>query len=133
MKVLIVILLSFFAVSCSSTPEKSPANIPGKSTSNQIGHRESGIASFYAAKYQSRKTASGERLNQQDKTAAHRSLPFGTKVRVTNTDNGKSVIVKINDRGPYIKGRIIDLTQSAFSEIGDKDLGTISVTIEVVD
>jgi len=83
-------------------------------------------------KYQFRQTASGDRFNQLAVTAAHKTLPFGTKVKVTNIKNKKSVIVKINDRGPFIKGRIIDLTRSAFDEIGNLDSGVISVTIEVV-
>ena len=109
---------------CSTIPTQSPSHL--------IGYKESGKASFYAMKYQFRKTASGDRFNQLTDTAAHKTLPFGAKVKVTNTKNGKSVIVKINDRGPFIKGRIIDLTRSAFSEIGNLDSGVLSVTIEVV-
>jgi rare lipoprotein A len=97
-----------------------------------IGYQESGKASYYAMKYQNRKTASGERLNQGSKTAAHRKLPFGTLVKVTNVKNDKSVVVKINDRGPFVKGRIIDLTRSAFSSIGDLNSGIIKVRIEVI-
>lgn len=96
------------------------------------GYTEHGIASFYAMKYQFRKTASGERFNQLALTAAHRTLPFGTRVRVTNLENNRSVKVKINDRGPFIEGRIIDLTRKAFSKIGDTDSGLIKVRIEVV-
>ena len=83
-------------------------------------------------KYQGRKTASGERLNQEDNTAAHRKLPFGTMVKVTNVKNGKSVLVRINDRGPFVKGRIIDLTRSAFGSIGNVESGLIDVKIIVV-
>lgn len=97
-----------------------------------LGYQESGKASYYAMKYQNRKTASGELLNQGSNTAAHRKLPFGTKVKVTNIKNKKSVVVKVNDRGPFIKGRIIDLTRSAFSSIGDLDSGIINVKIEVI-
>ena len=94
---------------------------------------ETGIASYYAVKYQSRKTASGEKLNNQAMTAAHKSLPFGTKVIVKNINNGKSVIVRINDRGPYVKGRIIDLTRTAFSKIEELDKGLAEVEIGVVN
>ncbi|MFO7605252.1 MAG: septal ring lytic transglycosylase RlpA family protein, partial [Desulfurivibrionaceae bacterium] len=66
------------------------------------------------------------------KTAAHRTLPFGTRVRVINIKNGKSVTVTVTDRGPYVKGRIIDLTRAAFSKIGDLDRGTVKVRIEVI-
>jgi len=82
-------------------------------------------------KFQFRKTSSGDRFNQLALTAAHRSLPFGTKVRVTNLINNRSVTVKINDRGPFIEGRIIDLTRYAFSKIGDTEQGLIKVKIEV--
>ena len=97
-----------------------------------VGYKETGKASYYAMKYQNQKTASGKKLNQRSNTAAHKKLPFGTIVKVTNIKNGKSVIVKINDRGPFVKGRIIDLTRSVFSIIGDLDSGIISVEIEVI-
>jgi len=124
-KNLIIILISMLIFGCSSIPAKSPVHL--------IGYKESGKASFYAMKYQFRKTASGERFNQLADTAAHKKLPFGTNVKVTNIKNGKSIIVKINDRGPFIKGRIIDLTRSAFSSIANTDSGVISVKIEVVE
>ena len=84
-------------------------------------------------KYQNRETASGERFNNHLMTAAHKSLPFGTKVIVTNIDNGKTVVVTINDRGPYVKGRIIDLTQAAFSKIENIDKGLAEVKIKVIN
>jgi len=83
-------------------------------------------------KFQFRKTSSGDRFNQLALTAAHRSLPFGTKVRVTNLGNNRSVTVKINDRGPFIEGRIIDLTRYAFSKIGNTEQGLIKVKLEVI-
>lgn len=104
-----------------------------KSDPALIGYTEHGIASFYAMKFLFRKTSSGERFNQLALTAAHRTLPFGTKVRVTNTKNNQSVIVKINDRGPFIDGRIIDLTRYAFSKIENTDSGIIDVKIEVIN
>lgn len=102
--------------------------LPGAS-----GYREAGIASFYADKYQGRLTANGERFNQFAMTAAHKTLPFGTVVRVINVRNGRSVIVRINDRGPFIKGRIIDLSRSSFSRIADPREGIVETVIEVVD
>ena len=84
-------------------------------------------------KFQFRKTASGEKFNNYSMTAAHKTLPFGTKVIVTNINNGKTVTVKINDRGPFVKGRIIDLTRAAFSKIENVDKGIVKVRIEVVD
>ena len=105
---------------------------PANKDSNWIGYTESGKASYYAMKFQSKKTASGELYDKAKKTAAHMKLPFGTKVKVTNTQNGKSVIVKINDRGPFAKNRIIDLSGSAFSRIANLDAGVIDVTIMVI-
>lgn len=99
---------------------------------NWIGFTESGKASCYADKHQNRKTASGEIYKHDLKTAAHKKLPFGSTVKVTNINNGKNVIVKINDRGPFVKGRIIDLSKSAFSSIGKATAGVINVKIEVI-
>lgn len=77
-----------------------------------------GSASYYAAKFDGRRTASGERFDNGAMTAAHRTLPFGTLVRVTNVANGRSVIVRINDRGPFTRGRMIDVSRAAASELG---------------
>jgi len=104
-----------------------------KSYASNRDYKKTGKASFYAMKFQSRKTASGERFDQSANTAAHKKLPFGTKVKVTNVKNGKSVIVRINDRGPFVRGRIIDLSRSAFSSIGNTSTGVIDVKIKVVD
>ena len=77
-----------------------------------------GVASYYGRAFAGRPTASGERFDPAQLTAAHKTLPFGSKVKVTNTSNGKSVVVRINDRGPFVKGRHIDLSRSAAEEIG---------------
>lgn len=82
-----------------------------------VGSTQAGKASWYGPGFHGKRTASGERYNMYAMTAAHRSLPFGTTVRVTNTKNGHSVVLKINDRGPYKKGRIIDLSKSANSKL----------------
>ncbi len=89
---------------------------------------ETGIASVYS--YDGSKTASGQRANPRGMTAAHRTLPFGTMVRVTNKRNGKSVSVRINDRGPFIRGRVIDLTPAAASAIGFSGLAPVTLAIE---
>lgn len=89
---------------------------------------ESGIASVYA--HGGGRTASGERVNSRELTAAHRSLPFGTHVRVTNRRNGRSVIVRINDRGPFVRGRVIDLTPAAAHALGFS--GLVRVNLEIV-
>ncbi len=90
---------------------------------------QSGMASYYGSESGSQ-TASGQRFNPSAMTAAHRTLPFGTKVRVTNKNNGKSVIVTINDRGPFIRGRIIDLSTAAAGVIGMKGAGVARVTVD---
>ena len=93
---------------------------------------ETGKASYYADVFQNRKTANGERYRHDVLTAAHRTLPFGTRVRVTNLDNGKSVVVRINDRGPFVRGRVIDLSKSAFSSIGRVRDGLLPVRLQVL-
>jgi rare lipoprotein A len=86
---------------------------------------ESGIASIYA--YAGEKTANGERANPGGLTAAHKTLPFGTRVRVVNKRNGKSVVVRINDRGPFVRGRIIDLTPAGARALGFNGLAPVSL------
>ncbi|PWW82481.1 septal ring lytic transglycosylase RlpA family lipoprotein [Prosthecochloris marina] len=92
-----------------------------------------GKASYYADRFHGRLTANGERFNMHELTAAHKSLPFGSMVRVTNLSNGKKVLVRINDRGPYIKGRIIDLSLEAAKEIDLLQKGVTNVRIEVYE
>nr|WP_127752718.1 MULTISPECIES: septal ring lytic transglycosylase RlpA family protein [unclassified Devosia] len=92
----------------------------------------SGVASWYGPGFHGRTTANGEKYNMHQLTAAHKSLKFGTKVRVTNKKNGKSVIVRINDRGPYVGSRIIDLSKGAAQAIGMIGSGTASVTVEIL-
>lgn len=87
---------------------------------------QSGLASVY---WEGHRTADGERLCTSCLTAAHRSLPFGTLVRVTNERTGRSVVVRINDRGPFVRGRIIDLTPAAAHAIGDGGLAQVTVTV----
>ncbi|MBO6017900.1 MAG: septal ring lytic transglycosylase RlpA family protein [Prevotella sp.] len=94
---------------------------------------QTGKASFYAKNLSGRKTASGERLHKDSLTCAHRSYPFGTLLRVTNVLNGRKVIVRVNDRGPFHKGRIIDLSWGAAKELGMIAQGIASVTVEKMD
>lgn len=86
---------------------------------------QSGVASIYA--YKGGKTASGERCSPSALTAAHRSLPFGSRVRVTNRRNGRSVVVRINDRGPFVKGRVIDVTPAAARALGFSGLAPVTI------
>jgi len=92
----------------------------------------SGHASWYGAYHHGKTTASGEPFNQHALTAAHRSLAFGTRVKVTNTLNNKSVTVRINDRGPYKKGRIIDLSRAAAKKINMLNAGVVPVRLQVL-
>jgi rare lipoprotein A len=93
---------------------------------------ERGIVSYYHDRFHGRRTASGERFDQGAYSAAHKTLPFGTTVRVTRTDTGKSVIVRINDRGPLSKGRIIDLSRQAAGELAMVEKGLVAVKVEVL-
>ncbi|OGG94259.1 MAG: hypothetical protein A2527_05000 [Candidatus Lambdaproteobacteria bacterium RIFOXYD2_FULL_50_16] len=96
------------------------------------GEQMLGHASWYGPGFHGKKTANGERYNQSGMTAAHKLLPMGTWVRVTNQENGKSVVVRVNDRGPYKKNRIIDLTHTAAQRLSFDKKGTASVKLEVV-
>ena len=94
---------------------------------------ESGIASWYGAPYHGQRSASGEIYDQEKLTAAHRTLPFGTRVRVRRLDTGGSILVRINDRGPFVKSRIIDLSRAAAVRLGMTGGGVAPVTLEVVE
>ena len=98
----------------------------------EVECRQVGVASFYADKFVGRKTASGERFSQKEMTCAHRTLPFGTQLKVTNTANGKSIIVTVNDRGPYTKGRVLDLSLCAAKELDFVRAGKTEVMLETV-
>ena len=93
---------------------------------------DGGVASYYGNELAGNRTASGERFDPGQLTAAHRSLPFGSMVRVTNTSNGDSVIVRINDRGPFSRGRVIDVSQAATREIGMHRSGTARVKLALL-
>lgn len=104
-----------------------------KKSESKSKHSQSGVASYYSKRLQGSRTASGERHNSNEMVAAHKTLPFGTKVKVTNLSNGKEVIVKINDRGPFAKGRVIDLSYGAFSKIESPGKGLTKVKLEVLN
>ncbi|MEM7550078.1 MAG: septal ring lytic transglycosylase RlpA family protein [Bacteroidota bacterium] len=97
------------------------------------GYKEKGEASYYADSFEGRVTANGEKYKHLKATAAHLKLPFGTKVKVTNLKNQKSVVVRINDRGPFIKGRIIDLSKSAAESLDFIKAGITDVEVEVLE
>ena len=102
------------------------------SEANYAQHTETGLASFYSDNLQGKMTANGEVYDKVKMTAAHRSLAFKTKIKVTNLENKKSVIVIINDRGPFVEGRIIDLSRAAAEKLGFVDKGVVKVRVEVV-
>ena len=119
---LLLLVLGSVLTSCSSS----------KSVSGKM-YKKNAHASYYADKFNGRKTANGEKFSNSKLTAAHRKLPFGTKVRVTNKVNSKSVIVEINDRGPWVPGRDIDLSKKAFMDIAkNKNQGALKVSIEII-
>jgi rare lipoprotein A len=93
---------------------------------------ESGKASWYGPGHIGKKTASGEVFTGRGHTAAHRDLPLGSLVRVKDSATGRSVVVRINDRGPYVKGRVIDLSERAARELGIRDEGVAEVTLEIL-
>ncbi|WP_416426893.1 septal ring lytic transglycosylase RlpA family protein [Pseudomonas sp. App30] len=94
------------------------------------GYDETGTASFYGARHQGKRTASGERFDQHAMTAAHRRLPFGTRVLVTNLANNRKVEVRINDRGPHTRGRLIDLSHAAAEQLGMIGSGSAKVRVQ---
>lgn len=119
---LLLLVLGSVLTSCSSS----------KSVSGKM-YKKNAHASYYADKFNGRKTASGEKFSNSKLTAAHRKIPFGTKVKVTNKVNSKSVIVEINDRGPWVPGRDIDLSKKAFMDIAEnKNQGALKVSIEII-
>ena len=94
------------------------------------GYDQTGTASYYGARHHGKRTASGEPFDQHGLTAAHRQLPFGTRVLVTNLSNIKSVVVRINDRGPHTRGRLIDLSRQAAEQLGMLRSGTAKVRVQ---
>ncbi|MCC9167338.1 septal ring lytic transglycosylase RlpA family protein [Pontibacter harenae] len=104
-----------------------------QSTFAQSEDIQKGQASWYGSKYHGKKTSSGERYNKNDMTAAHNTLPFGTKVKVTNLDNNETVVVRVNDRGPYVGDRIIDVSEVAAQKLGFHSQGVGTVKVEVLE
>ncbi len=118
--------LAMALAACAHHPPSASALRPAP------GWVQTGIASWYGPKFHGRLTASGERFDMHALTAAHRMLPLGSLVRVVNLDNGRSVVVRINDRGPFAKGRIIDLSYAAAQKLGMIRQGTARVRLELI-
>ncbi|MDD5322279.1 MAG: septal ring lytic transglycosylase RlpA family protein [Methylococcales bacterium] len=116
---------------CSSeySGEQGKQQEKGRAATKPV-HKEVGEASWYGPGFQGQETANGENFNQKEMTAAHPSLPMGTKAKVTNLENGKKVEVRINDRGPYAENRVIDLSSAAANKLDMKEDGTTQVKIE---
>lgn len=123
---LLLLLVAACGGAAGSVRSRPPAEGEGE------GKVERGLATFYSARFHGRLTASGERFDRNAMTAAHRTHRFGTRVRVTNLKNGKAVVVRINDRGPYAQGRVIDVSPAAAEELDMMRAGVVPVTVEVV-
>ena len=120
-----LVLAASLGFGCATVP-------PPSQVRDSTARREVGVASFYGAGHANRRTASGARFDPDRLTAAHPTLPFGTRVRVTNLDNGRSVVVTITDRGPFRRKRIIDVSRRAAKELGFVREGTARVRVEVL-
>lgn len=123
-KIKFILMVFLLSILFSCRPTKPVTTPP-------VGYVETGIASWYGPEFHGRKTSSLEIFDMHDLTAAHRTLPFGTLVQVTNLDNGRTLTVRINDRGPFVKDRIIDLSYAAARMLGMIGPGTARVRIEV--
>ncbi len=134
MRVRWMTLMAVAALSAGCAGKHHAVELPGYeagATGGSWKHLESGIASWYGGRWHGRKTASGERYDQNSMTAAHKRLPFNTRVRVTNLGTGQSCVVRINNRGPHVRGRVIDLSRAAADRIGVRSKGLARVKLEV--
>lgn len=118
-------MLAFASIALSTAALLSPAIAEPDDASGKVV--QSGKASWYGPGFHGKRTASGETFNTNELTAAHRTLPFGTKVKVVNKRTGRSVVVRINDRGPYAHGRVIDLSRASAKAIGIDGVGSVTV------
>ena len=122
---ILVAMAPQFHVGCSTTPRYR--------VGDGLDTVQTGIASYYGSKYHGRKTASGEVFDMYGLTAAHKHLPLGSRIEVTNLNNNKKLVVRINDRGPFVKGRILDLSYGAAQELDMIESGTAPVRIKVLE
>jgi len=132
-KFLVLVILPLLA-SCSTLETHAPVIEPNPKFDKKVEHKrpERGRASYYGERFHGKKTASGARFDKNAMTAAHKSLPMGTTVQVRDVITNQTVIVKITDRGPHIKGRIIDLSEEAAKRLGMKHDGILEVEIEPI-
>jgi rare lipoprotein A len=130
-----LVLVVALAAACSAPAKKKSSGGRGTSSSSirfESGATQRGKATWYGGRHHGGPTASGERFDKNAMTAAHKSLPMNSRVRVTHSKTGRTVTVRINDRGPYGKGRIIDLSEAAARRLGILDEGVAPVVIEVI-
>ena len=125
---LLVLVLALYG--CAARSPVAIAATPGRADARPAKSATSGRASYYGGRFHGRRTASGTRFDQNAMTAAHPTLPFGTRVRVTNLANRRSVLVRITDRGPFVRGRIIDLSRAAARQLGFLRKGIAVVRLE---
>ncbi len=124
-KLVITLLVSILLSGCAGST-RDPAEVGGVTSS------QTGLASYYGHQYHGRTTANGETYDENKLTAAHRTLPFGTRVRVTNLENGKIVLLRINDRGPFVEGRIVDVSWRAARDLDFVEQGVVKARLEVL-
>nr|WP_236712006.1 septal ring lytic transglycosylase RlpA family protein [Pseudomonas sp. EpS/L25] len=125
-------LMWLLVLACTACQEKDSKTVAAP-VKKEASFEQRGKASFYARKFHGKETASGETFNNDELVAAHKTLPLGTKVKVTNLENDRAVIVRINDRGPYIRGRIIDLSRAAARRVDMVEDGTTPVKVEKLE
>lgn len=148
---LVYCIVILMLCSCVASPRYSSSNLNNKKTTTKkynpkfskkgnpkaenvrVGDIISGVSSWYGPNFHGKLTANGEVFDQYGVTAAHKTLPLGTVARVTNIDNGKSLILRINDRGPYVGDRILDCSYGAATKLGFKDLGTANVEVKIIE
>jgi len=131
------LLALLVATGCATAPPSAALDPPDPPAHSHAEHghghhAQTGYASYYARAHDGLRTASGERYDMDELTAAHRTLSFGTRVRVTNLENGRQVVVRINDRGPFRKGRVIDVSYAAARKLGLVHSGVAKVRVEVL-
>jgi rare lipoprotein A len=132
----LAVALAVSAIACTHAPTRSvrpEAPAAGGAEQRPPERGQIGLASYYARKFQGRRTASGERYRSHELTCAHRTAPFGSRLRVTALETGRSVVVTVTDRGPYSRGRVVDVSRAAARALGMIDHGVIRVRVEPVD
>jgi len=133
----LLLILTIILIDCTSAPRYTTSGRRGKSTKavslSKVGMTQKGISSYYAEKFHGKLTANGEVYDMYGISAAHQTLPLNTIIRVTNLENRKSIILRINDRGPFVKNRILDCSYGAALKLGFVKKGTTKVKIEVIE